>query len=92
MCPILGSARVLRQWAGLYDITPDANPIVGSVDGVDGFFLACGFMGHGFMMAPVIGKLMAELISGKSSPAVFEPWNFRRFAEGKLLREGMIIG
>jgi sarcosine oxidase subunit beta len=91
-CPILGSVKVLRQWAGLYDITPDSNPIVGSVDAVNGFFQASGFMGHGFMMAPVIGKLLAEQIATGKVPAVFEPWNLRRFAEGRLLSEGMIIG
>jgi sarcosine oxidase subunit beta len=40
---------------GCYDLTPDANPIVGEVDGVDDFYQASGFMGHGFMMAPVVG-------------------------------------
>lgn len=91
-CPILGSVKVLRQWAGLYDITPDSNPIVGKVDGLEGLFLACGFMGHGFMMAPVIGKLMAGVVAGGPVPEVFERWNLRRFAQGALLSEGMIIG
>jgi len=91
-CPILGSVKILRQWAGLYDITPDSNPIVGKVDALEGFFLACGFMGHGFMMAPVMGKLMAEVVAGGPVPEVFERWNLRRFAQGSLLSEGMIIG
>jgi sarcosine oxidase subunit beta len=91
-CPILGHVKVLRQWAGCYDITPDANPVVGEVDAVDGFFQASGFMGHGFMMAPVMGKLMAEeLIEQKGNP-VLARWNLRRFQEGKLLSEAMIIG
>ena len=59
-CPVLGSVKVLRQWAGCYDLTPDANPIVGAVDDVEHFYQASGFMGHGFMMAPVVGKLIAE--------------------------------
>ena len=42
-CPVLGSVKVLRQWAGCYDLTPDANPIVGEVDEVDRFFQASGF-------------------------------------------------
>ncbi len=91
-CPILGSVKILRQWAGLYDITPDSNPIVGEIDELSGFFLACGFMGHGFMMAPVIGKLMAEVVAGGAVPEVFERWNLRRFEQGALLSEGMIIG
>ncbi len=91
-CPALGDVKVLRQWAGCYDITPDANPVVGPVDDVENFFQASGFMGHGFMMAPVIGKLYAEeLIEEKTSP-LFAKWNLRRFKEGNLLSEAMIIG
>src|SRR5580700_7185011 len=62
-CPILGHVKVLRQWAGCYDLTPDANPIVGEVDDVEGFYQASGFMGHGFMMAPVMGRLLAQNIA-----------------------------
>ncbi len=91
-CPILGGLKVLRQWAGCYDLTPDANPIVGEVDGIDGFFQASGFMGHGFMMAPVMGRLLAEHIANGTELPMFERWNLRRFKEGKLLSESMIIG
>ncbi|HLK35721.1 MAG TPA: FAD-binding oxidoreductase [Polyangiaceae bacterium] len=91
-CPTLSRVKVLRQWAGCYDLTPDANPIVGEVDEVERFFQASGFMGHGFMMAPVVGKLLAYSIAeGRAEPA-FERWNLRRFREGKLLSEGMILG
>jgi sarcosine oxidase subunit beta len=91
-CPVLAGVKVLRQWAGCYDLTPDANPIVGPVDGVDDFHQASGFVGHGFMMAPVVGGLLADLIvRGKSTP-VLDQWRLRRFKEGKLLSEGMIIG
>ena len=91
-CPVLGDVKVLRQWAGCYDITPDANPIVGEVDGMEGFFQASGFMGHGFMMAPVMGKRIAEQIAHPSDSELFKKWNLRRFKEGKLLSEAMIIG
>ena len=91
-CPVLGAVKVLRQWAGCYDLTPDANPIVGPVDGVEHFYQASGFMGHGFMMAPIVGKRLAELVAGGTSIPEFERWNLRRFKEGKLLDEGMIIG
>jgi sarcosine oxidase subunit beta len=91
-CPTLAKVKVLRQWAGCYDLTPDQNPIVGAVDDVEGFFQASGFMGHGFMMAPVMGKRIAEhVVTGEVSP-LFERWNLRRFREGKLLSESMIIG
>ena len=67
---MLGDVKVLRQWAGCYDLTPDANPIVGQVDGVENFFQASGFMGHGFMMAPVMGKRIAEHIVKRRGPAL----------------------
>ncbi len=91
-CPILGGLKVLRQWAGCYDLTPDANPIVGEVDGIEGFYQASGFMGHGFMMAPVMGRLLAENVARGTALPMFDRWNLRRFKEGKLLSESMIIG
>ncbi len=90
--PVLGKVKVLRQWSGCYDVTPDANPIVGGVDEVEHFYQASGFMGHGFMMAPVIGKLIAEHIAQETHLPMFDRWNLRRFKEGKLLSEAMIIG
>ncbi len=90
--PVLGRVKVLRQWAGCYDLTPDANPIVGPVDDVEEFYQASGFMGHGFMMAPVLGKLLAAHIADGTNLPLFDRWNLRRFAQGKLLTETMIIG
>jgi sarcosine oxidase subunit beta len=94
-CPVLSRVKVLRQWAGCYDLTPDANPVCGPVDAVEHFYQASGFMGHGYMMAPIVGKLMAELVAadGEGPPSpMLDRWNLRRFAEGKLLSEAMIIG
>ena len=90
--PILGDVKILRQWAGCYDLTPDANPIVGEVDEVERFFQASGFMGHGFMMAPVMGRILAERIAVGTDLPLFERWNLRRFKEGRLLSESMILG
>jgi sarcosine oxidase subunit beta len=95
-CPRLAPVKVLRQWAGCYDLTPDANPVVGAVDALEGFYQASGFMGHGFMMAPVMGKLLARLVAAapleQSELDILSLWNLRRFKEGKLLSEAMIIG
>jgi sarcosine oxidase subunit beta len=92
--PILGGVRVLRQWSGCYDITPDGSPIVGSVDELEGFIQMCGFMGHGFMIAPIMGRLMARWLTRQedADDALFEKWNLRRFREGRLLSETMILG
>ncbi len=90
--PRLGSVRVLRQWAGCYDLTPDGNPIVGPVDQLDGFLQLSGFMGHGFMMAPIMGELMARHIMVGAEDALFDRWNLRRYERGELLAETMILG
>ena len=90
--PRLAGIKVLRQWAGPYDTTPDHNPIVGEVPSHPGFFLACGFMGHGFMMAPVVSKYFGELLAGRGRHELFQRWRFGRFADGELHGEEMIIG
>lgn len=90
--PILGGVRVLRQWSGCYDITPDGNPLVGPVDEVEGLILSSGFMGHGFMMAPIMGELLARHLLHGEEKELFERWNLRRYREGKLLSESMILG
>jgi sarcosine oxidase subunit beta len=60
--PPLERAGVARAWCGLYEMTPDRHPVLGEAPGVRGFYLAAGFSGHGFQHAPVVGKLLAELI------------------------------
>src|SRR5690606_2747612 len=62
--PLLSGVKVLRQWAGPYDMSPDGNPILGTAPGAPELYLCCGFVGHGFMMAPVIGLLYAEWLTG----------------------------
>lgn len=57
LMPILGDVKILRQWSGPYDKSPDGQPILGYPAEVPGFYLACGFVSHGFMMAPILGKL-----------------------------------
>lgn len=90
--PVLGDVKILRQWAGCYDLTPDRSPLIGEVDEAPGLYLASGFMGHGFMMAPVIGELYAKYLVRGEDGELFERWNLRRYREGKLLDESMILG
>ena len=90
--PRLSQVKVLRQWAGPYDVSPDGNPIVGEAPSVPGFYLCCGFVGHGFMMAPVVTKYYGEFLAGSARPAFFDPWRPTRFAEGTLVKEEMILG
>jgi len=91
-CPGLSSLKLQRQWAGLYDLSPDHSPIVGPVDEAPGFYLASGFMGHGFMMAPAVGKRLAIAIATGDAPDPFGAWAYSRFKRGTTLSEAMIIG
>jgi len=89
--PPLAELRVVRQWAGLYNMSPDAQPILGETPQVKGFYNAVGFSGHGFMLAPVTGRLMAELISGKEPHLDIAPLSLERFEKGELLREPSVV-
>ena len=66
--------------------------IVGRVDALDGFVLLCGFMGHGFMIAPIMARLTARHIVAGEERELFDLWNLRRFKQGQLLKESMILG
>lgn len=90
--PQLGAIKILRQWSGCYDLTPDGNPLCGAVDEVEGLHLMSGFMGHGFMMAPIMGELFARHLLFGEEQALFDRWALRRYKEGRLLTESMILG
>jgi len=92
LMPRCAGVKVLRQWAGPYDVSPDGYPILGEPPGLPGFYLACGFVGHGFMMAPIIARLYAEWLCGGVRHQVFERCRLSRFSEPGLDREEMIIG
>jgi len=82
LMPILGDIKILRQWAGPYDQSPDGNPVLGAAPGHPDFFLACGFVGHGFMMAPIIGKLYGEWLTGGEPHEIFSRYTLARFRDG----------
>jgi sarcosine oxidase, subunit beta len=84
--PMLAPVRVLRQWAGLCDMTPDYSPIMGFTP-VEGFLLDVGWGTYGFKAGPVSGKRMAELIATNRTPELIAPFRYSRFAEGKLVGE-----
>lgn len=87
MFPCLSSVKVLRQWAGLCDMTPDYAPIMGQVDGLDGFIVSCGWGSWGFKAAPAAGKNIASLIATGRTPDLIKPFALSRFREGKLVNE-----
>lgn len=82
LMPILGDIKILRQWAGPYDQSPDGNPLLGAPPEHPDFFLACGFVGHGFMMAPIVGKLYAEWLTGGAPHEIFSRYTLTRFRDG----------
>jgi len=79
LMPVLGDVKVLRQWAGPYDCSPDGNPIVGEAPDLPDFFVACGFVGHGFMMAPILGKLYGDWLTGGKPHEIFQRYTLARF-------------
>src|SRR3990172_6936888 len=89
--PSTGSLRVVRQWAGCYDVTPDNNPILGPA-GFDNFLQLSGFVGHGFMMAPAVTELMAGWMAGDPPDPIFQRFTVDRFERVDALREDFIIG
>lgn len=88
--PFLKDLRVVRQWAGHYDTSPDAQPILGKVPEYDGYLLACG-CGKGFMLAPMIGKMMSEFLMGQKSIIDINILSVERFAKGELIYEPAVV-
>ena len=87
--PPIADAELATGYAGLYTNTPDSHPVMDRIDGVDGLYLCSGFSGHGFKLSPMVGVLMAELISsGAATTMDISPLRFSRFAEGALNSAG----
>ncbi|MFN2490901.1 MAG: FAD-dependent oxidoreductase [Actinomycetota bacterium] len=86
LMPSLAKMRVLRQWAGLCDMTPDYSPIMGTTP-VDGFLLDVGWGTYGFKAGPVSGENMAQLIADGETPELIAGFSLDRFERGELLGE-----
>lgn len=84
--PAYADAGLASSWTGVYDVTPDWNPVLGRAPGIDGLLLAYGFSGHGFKLSPVIGRLMAQVAAGGVPEVSLAPYALERFATGRLLR------
>lgn len=89
--PALEEAGVVSRLAGLYEVTPDAHPIIGATP-VPGFYVLAGFSGHGFMHGPVCGLLLAELlVDGAAHSIDISALDYARFAEGRAIAEYNVI-
>jgi sarcosine oxidase subunit beta len=90
--PILEEAQILSDWAGLYEVSPDAHPILGRIADIEGFVVITGFSGHGFMHGPVTGLLMAEeILDGKAHTLDIAPLRFDRFQRGEGEAERRVV-
>jgi sarcosine oxidase subunit beta len=74
--PALAETSVAHAWAGLYEVTPDAMPIIGPVESIPGFYIIGGFSGHGFQHCPAAGRILADMMVTGSAPADFDPADF----------------
>lgn len=89
--PEMVRARMLRGWAGLYTITPDDNPIIGSISELEGFFCAIGFSGHGFQQGPAVGRILSELVFDGHTDFDLSPFEFDRFGRIKQSGEKRVV-
>jgi len=78
--PALADASISHAWAGLYEMSPDGNPILGAANGVDGLYLINGFSGHGFQHSPAAGRILADVIAGRDPGFDLSSFAADRFA------------
>ncbi len=90
--PSLNTVNVIRQWTGYYDMTPDARPILGEVKGVHGFLQCNGFSGHGFMLSPMVTKLLTEYIVDGKTSEILESLSLNRFTGKTIEKEEYVVG
>lgn len=90
LLPRTRNIRIVRQWAGMYNMTPDRQPLLGATE-TEGFYISCGYSGHGFMLAPFTGRLMAELISTGRPSMDISMLDYRRFERGEMIIEPAVV-
>jgi glycine/D-amino acid oxidase-like deaminating enzyme len=83
--PALAAAEIAQRWAGYIDVTPDAVPVISPIDRIPGFFMASGFSGHGFGIGPAAGRLMADLVTGRTPLVDPAHFRFSRFTDGSKI-------
>jgi sarcosine oxidase subunit beta len=87
--PPAAGTTIADAWAGLYDMTPDAHPIIGAIG--DGVYAACGFSGHGFMQSPAVGRALAEEIVLGESSLDLAPYRLERFSGQPEFPETLVL-
>ncbi len=89
--PALADAAVSHAWAGLYEMTPDHNPIIGPSSDVEGFYTIAGFSGHGFQHAPAAGRVLADVIAGRDPKFDLSPFALERFSARTTSAEANVV-
>ncbi|MCL6451090.1 MAG: FAD-binding oxidoreductase [Acetobacteraceae bacterium] len=89
--PPLAGLRVIRQWSGLYNVSPDRQPILGAAPGLEGFYMAIGYSGHGFMIAPMVAEVMAQTMLGLPTTLPVHMLDLGRFERGELIVEPWVV-
>ncbi|HEX5500407.1 MAG TPA: FAD-binding oxidoreductase, partial [Thermomicrobiales bacterium] len=89
--PALADASISHAWAGLYEMTPDAMPIIGPAGEPDGYYMITGFSGHGFQHSPAAGRILADVIAGRDPQFDLSPFAYARFAKGETEREANVV-
>ncbi len=89
--PALADAAVSHAWAGLYEMTPDHNPIIGPSSDVEGFYTIAGFSGHGFQHAPAAGRVLADVITGRDPKFDLSPFALERFSARTTSAEANVV-
>ncbi|HEX3703390.1 MAG TPA: FAD-binding oxidoreductase [Vicinamibacterales bacterium] len=89
--PALAEASISHAWAGLYEMSPDANPIIGAVTDLPGFFLINGFSGHGFQHSPAAGRILADVVAGRDPLFDLAPFALERFARTAVSGERYVV-
>jgi sarcosine oxidase subunit beta len=83
--PAYAQAGLASSWTGVYDVTPDWNPVLGRPPGLDGLVVGYGFSGHGFKLSPAVGRVLAQEALGMPTEVSLEPYALERFSTGRLL-------
>ena len=91
LLPVLEYVEFTTTLSGVYDVTPDRQAILGQVPGHDRVWVAAGFSGHGFMLAPAVGRILASAIAGEGFAEALEVLGPSRFAQDRLVPEPQVI-
>lgn len=83
--PAYETAGLASSWTGVYDVTPDWNPVLGRIPGVEGLVVGFGFSGHGFKLSPTVGRVLAQEALCMPTDVPLAPYALGRFAKGELL-------